>query len=104
MGAVLTTLVEQLRVQNEQLRVQNEQQRVQNVLLKQIGEVLEPVAREAQLVRLRRLDPWTLTKRTREEQAAWKEKLLLFYGVRVSETPYLVRCMLSGACLSQGEL
>lgn len=97
MGSALTTLTEQLRVQNEQ-------QRVQNMLLKQLGDVLAPVAREAQLARLRRLDPWTLTKRTREEQAAWKLKLLAFYSCRVSDKPALSRCMLCGAagtlCLS----
>lgn len=94
MGSVLTTSAEHQGVQNELQRVQNEQQRVLNVLLKKLGEVLAPVVREADLARLRRLDPWTLTKRTLEEQAAWKLKLLHFYGCSVSQEPFLVRCML----------
>ena len=89
-------------MQNEQQRIQNEQQRLQGQLLTQLASLMSPLQREAQHARLRRLDPWTDAQRTREEQAAFKARLLTFFDRGAPDNPSgkpWARCMVSDLAL-----
>ena len=70
----------------------------------QLVSLLPPLLREAQHARIRRLDPWTSAQRTREELAAFKARLLTFYGCSAQdnalEKPWAC-CMASGVELPQ---
>ena len=90
---------------SEQLRAQNalsEQLRAQNALSEQLVRLLPMLFQEAQRARVKRLDPWTSTHRTKIEQAAFKQSLLMFYARREPDKPVdtpWARCMASGAVL-----
>lgn len=95
LAQAVAQLSEQLRAQSalsEQLRAQNAQ----------LGRLLPMLFQEAQRARVKRLDPWTSAHRTKIEQAAFKQSLLMFYARREPDTPVdppWARCMASGAVL-----
>ena len=90
---------------SEQLRAQSalsEQLRAQSAQSAQLGRLLPMLFQEAQRARVKRLDPWTSTHRTKIEQAAFKQSLLMFYARREPDKPVdtpWARCMASGAVL-----
>ena len=80
----------------------SEQLRAQNALSEQLVRLLPMLFQEAQRARVKRLDPWTSTHRTKIEQAAFKQSLLMFYARREPDKPVdtpWARCMASGAVL-----
>jgi hypothetical protein len=69
--------------------------------LGQLCRVVQPLAREAQRVRLKQLDPWDSSQRTREEQAEFKEKLITTYACGAPDVDGIqwARCMATDTVL-----
>ena len=82
----LTRISTELEKQSEKLEKQSEE-------LGKYGKKLEFVAKEVVIQHRMRMDNWTESKRSKEEQEAFKDALVAFYQRQHPSNPKLLKCM-----------